>query len=77
MNIKEMILKDNVKSDTIRLTSLCITNNKKKDNKVHVAGIINDTKTQKEKHYSLKVMRQYVKDTGDIYCYIEYKRYNK
>lgn len=49
MNIKEMILKDNVKSDTIRLTSLCITNNKKKDNKVYVAGIINDTKTQKEK----------------------------
>ena len=49
MNIKEMILKDNVKSDTIRLASLCIINNKKKDNKLHVAGIINDTMTQKEK----------------------------
>ena len=48
---KEMILKDNVKPDTIRLASQCITNNKKqkRDDKVNVAQIINDTMTRKKK----------------------------
>ena len=49
-----MTNKDNVKSDTIRLASRCITNNKqqKRDDKmikVNVAKIINDTMTRKKK----------------------------
>ena len=49
---KEMIQKDNVKPDTIRLASRCITNNKnkqKRDDKVYVAKTINDTMTRKKK----------------------------
>ena len=46
-----MTNKDNVKSDTIRLASRCITNNKqqKRDDNVYVAKIINDTMTRKKK----------------------------
>ena len=46
-----MMIKDNVKPDTIRLASQCITNNKKqkRDDKVNVAKIINDTMTRKKK----------------------------
>ena len=46
-----MTNKDNVKSDTIRLASQCITNNKqqKRDDNVYVAKIINDTMTRKKK----------------------------
>ena len=44
-----MIQKDNVKPDTIRLASRCITNNKQKEDKVNVAKIINDTMTRKKK----------------------------
>lgn len=46
-----MTNKDNVKPDTIRLASRCITNNKqqKKDDNVYVAKITNDTMTRKKK----------------------------
>lgn len=46
-----MTNKDNVKPDTIRLASRCITNNKqqKRDDNVYVAKIINDTMTRKKK----------------------------
>lgn len=46
-----MTNKDNIKSDTIRLASRCITNNKqqKKDDNVYVAKITNDTMTRKKK----------------------------
>ena len=46
-----MTNKDNVKPDTIRLASQCITNNKqqKRDDNVYVAKIINDTMTRKKK----------------------------
>lgn len=46
-----MTNKDNVKPDTIRLASRCITNNKqqKRDDNVYVAQIINDTMTRKKK----------------------------
>ena len=46
-----MTNKDNVKPDTIRLASRCITNNKqqKKDDNVYVAKIIKDTMTRKKK----------------------------
>ena len=46
-----MTNKDNVKPDTIRLASRCVTNNKqqKRDDNVYVAKIINDTMTRKKK----------------------------
>lgn len=67
-----MTNKDNVKPDTIRLASRCITNNKNKQkrvDKVNVAKIIKDTMTRKKKkviHKSHASICQRIKATSVI-----------
>ena len=66
-----MTNKDNVKPDTIRLASRCITNNKqqKRDDNVYVAKITNETMTRKKKkviHKSHASICQRIKATSVI-----------